>query len=182
VPADGSGWHLGGGVEVVRFGHVAVSEAAPEVAAEVRPTARPAFHLSAGRNFGSWRLGVEAGWAGGHIEAGNDAVSIQDRMADVSRYRFALGLARHLAAAGNGVVEVSLAPTLDLWAVDGDSRVRAGVEARVAIRVPLGHVELENRIGAGLSGNPVEAADIGQVSDLRGLRSLFVGLGLRFPI
>jgi hypothetical protein len=48
------------------------------------------------------------------------------------------------------------------------------------LRIPLGAVELENRLGVGLSGNPIEAGDIGEVSDLRGLRTLLVGMGLRF--
>jgi hypothetical protein len=180
VAADDTGWHLGGGVEAVRFGHVAVSEAAPGVAAEVRPSGRPAFHLSVGRSYGSWSLDLEAGWARGHIEAGNDALSIQDLTSDVSRYRLAMGIARMVAPAGSGVIAVALAPTLDLWAVEGRSRVRAGAEGRLVLRVPLGAVELENRIGVGFSGNPIEAADIGEVSALRGLRTLLVGVGLRF--
>jgi hypothetical protein len=179
MPADDTGWHLGGGVEAVRFGHVAVTEAAPGVATEVRPTGRPAIHLSVGRKYGSWGLDLEAGWAGGHIEAGNDALFIQDRTSDVSRYRLAIGITRRVASAGSGVIAVGLAPTLDLWAVDGDSRVRAGAEGRLVLRVPLGAVELENRIGVGLSGNPIEATDIGEVSDLRGLRTVLVGVGLR---
>jgi hypothetical protein len=73
-----------------------------------------------------------------------------------------------------------LAPTLDLWAVDGESRVRAGAEARLVLRVPLGAFELENRIGVGFSGNPIEVTDIGEVSDLRGLRTVLVGIGLGF--
>jgi hypothetical protein len=180
MPADNTGWHLGVGIEAVRFGHVAVSEAEPGVAAEVRPSGRPAFHLSVGRQYGPWGLDLEAGWAGGHIEAANDAISIQDRTSGVSRYRLAVGITRHLAAAGNGAIAIALAPTLDLWAVDGDSRVRAGAEGRLVLRVPLGTVELENRIGVGLSGNPIEAADIGEVSELRGLRTVLVGVGLRF--
>ncbi len=150
------------------------------MAAEVRPSGRPAIHLSVGREYRSWRLDLEAGWAGGHIEAGNDALSIQDRTSDVSRYRLAIGIARRIASAGNGTIGVALAPTLDLWAVDGDSRVRAGAEGRLVLRVPLGSVELENRIGVGFSGNPIDATDIGAVSDLRGLRTLFMGVGLRF--
>ena len=98
----------------------------------------------------------------------------------MSRYRLAIGIARRVASAGSGVIAVALAPTLDLWAVDGDNRVRAGAEGRLVLRVPLGAVELENRIGVGFSGNPIEAADIGAVSDLRGLRSILVGVGLRF--
>jgi hypothetical protein len=73
-------------------------------------------------------------------------------------------------------------PTLDLWSVDGDGRVRAGAEGQMVLRVPLGAVELVNRLSAGLSGNPIQAEDLGDVSDLRGLRALSVGIGLRFPI
>jgi hypothetical protein len=180
VPARGSGWSLGAGVETVRFGHVALSRAAPGAAAEVRPSARPAFHVSVGRGIGSWRVQLEGGWAGGHIEAGNDAVSVQDRTSQVSRYRLALGLERRVAAAGTGTIVAALAPALDLWSVAGDGRVRAGAEGRLMLRIPLGAVELENRLGIGLSGNPIEAGDVGEVSDLRGLRTVLVGMGLRF--
>ncbi len=180
MAADDTGWHLGGGVEAVWFGHVAVSEAAPGVAAQVRPSGRPAFHLSLGRTYRSWSLDLEAGWAGGHVEAGNDALSIQDRTSDVSRYRLGIDIALRIASAGSGVVAIALAPTLDLWSVDGESRTRAGAEGRLMLRVPLGGIELENRIGVGFSGNPIEARDIGSVSDLRCLRTVLVGIGLRF--
>ncbi len=182
TPAGNDGWHLGGGVEVVRFGHVAVSDAAPGVAAAVRPSARPAIHLSVERGSGAWGVELEAGWAGGHLEAGNDALSIQDRSSAVSRYRLALGIARRVAAVGNGTVGFALVPTLDLWAVSGEHRLRAGAEGRLVLRIPLGSVELENRVGVGLSGNPVDLTDIGEVSDLRGLRTVFVGLGLWFGV
>jgi hypothetical protein len=177
-----TGWHLGGGVEAVRFGHVAMSQAAPGVTAEVRPSGRPAIHLSAGKEYVSWGFELEAGWAGGHIEAGNDALSIQDRTTDVSRYRLAIAVVRKIAVVGHGGIGLSLAPALDLWTVGGNTRVRAGAEGRVVLRAPLGSVELENRIGVGFSGNPVQATDLGEVSDLRGLRTLSVGLGLRFRI
>ena len=180
MPAGVAGWHLGGGVEAVGFGRVAVSEAAPGVAAEVRPSRRPALYLAVSRKYGAWGVDLEAGWAGGHIEAANDAISIQDRTAEVSRYRLAAGIVRSVAAAGNGTILIALAPTLDLWTVDGNSRVRAGAEGRLVLRVPLGAVELENRVGIGFSGSPIEATDIGEVSELRGLRAVLVGVGLRF--
>lgn len=180
TPADDTGWLLGGGVESVRFGHVAVSEALPGVAAEIRPSGRPAFHLSLGRANGAWTLQLEAGWAGGHIEAGNDALSIQDRTSDVTRYRLALNVARRVAAAGSGTIELALVPTVDIWSVDGDGRLRGGAEGRLVVRLPLGSVQLENRLGVGVSGNPIEAEDVGAVSNLRGLRALSVGIGLRF--
>jgi hypothetical protein len=131
------------------------------------------------RTFGTWGIDLEIGWAGGHIEAGNDAVSIQDRTSGVSRYRLAAGLGRRVAAVGPGDIAIVLAPTLDLWAVDGQNRVRAGAEARVVLRVALGSVELENRVGLGLSGSPIQASDIGEIADSRGLRSVSVGVGLR---
>ena len=179
TPAGHAGWRLGGGVEAVTFGQVAVSQAVPGVAAEVRPSPRTALHLSAGRTYGVWVVAFEAGWAGGHVEAGNDAVSIQDRTSDVARYRLAAGIGRRVAAVGAGHLAIVLAPTLDLWAINGDSRVRAGAEARLVLRVALGPVELENRVGAGLSGSPIQASDIGAVSDSRGLRAVSVGVGLR---
>ena len=72
-----------------------------------------------------------------------------------------------------------LAPAADLWSVTGESRVRAGVEGRVVLLVPLGGVSLENRIGVGFSGSPIEASDLGQVAEERGLWTLLVGLGMR---
>ena len=179
APADPSGWRLGGGVEALRFGQVALSDAVPGVAAEVRPSARAGAYLSAVRSAGAWRVGLEAGWAGGHLEAGNDVIAVQDRTAAVTRYRLAVGVGRRIASLGVGAVELTLAPTLDLWKVAGETRGRAGAEVRLGVRVPLGGVELENRVGFGLSGNPIEAADLGDVSDLRGLRTLLVGIALR---
>ena len=152
--------------DAVRFGHVAVSDAdagrggggSPLRAAGAPPLGRP-------DGTGPGSLDLEAGWAGGHIEVGNDVLSVQDRTSDVSRYRLALGIARQVAAgAGAGVDRlVALAPTLDLWAVDGErpSAGRSGGSAGASR--PAGGGELENRIGVGFSGNPIEAADIGEV-------------------
>jgi hypothetical protein len=72
-----------------------------------------------------------------------------------------------------------MASTVDLWSVTGDSRPRAGAEGRLVLRLPMGAVELENRIGVGLSGSPIEASDLGQVAEERGLWTFLVGLGLR---
>ena len=173
------GWHLGGGVSVVQFGHVVVSDAAPGVAAELRPSSRLAFHLAVARSLGLWDVWAEAGLAEGHIEARNDVVALSDLTADVSRYRLALGVTRRVIAIGTGNLGLALAPTLDLWSVDGDSRVRGGAEARLLLRVPLGSWEVEHRLGVGLSGSPIEAADVGDVADQRALRTFTIGLGLR---
>ena len=180
--AVSNGWHLGGGVEVLRFSPVAVSDAPPGIAAEVRPSDRAAVHLALGRSLGTWDVFAETGWAGGHIEAANDVVAIQDRSAEVARYRLALGVTRRVAHLGAGVLALGLVPVLDLWTVQGVSRWRAGGEGRLVLRVPLGSAELENRLQVGLSGSPIVAADVGDVSELRRLRTVGVGVGLRFRL
>lgn len=182
MPARRHGWHLGAGVDAVRFGHVAIGEAAPGVPAEVRPSARPALHLTVARSASPWEVSVEVGWAGGNIEAGNDRIAILDLTAEVSRYRLSLGLTRRLAALGAGGLHVQLAPAIDIWSVTGEARARAGAEARLMLLVPLGSVELEHRAGFGLSGSPIEAEDLGQAVEERGLRALSIGVGLRAPL
>jgi hypothetical protein len=179
TPAVQDGWHLGGGVDALRFGHVAVSDAVPGAAAEVRPSGRAALRLAVGRTAGLWDVSLEAGWAEGQIEIGNDILSVRDLTSEVTRYRLGLAVGRRLAALGTGWLGFELAPTVDLWSVAGESRVRGGAEGRVLLRVPLGAVDLENRIGVGLSGSPIEASDLGPVAEERGLWTLLIGLGLR---
>jgi hypothetical protein len=179
TPAVQDGWHLGGGVDALRFGHVAVSDAVPGAAAEVRPSGRAALRLAVGRTAGLWDVSLEAGWAEGQIEIGNDILSVRDLTSEVTRYRLGLAVGRRLAALGTGWLGFELAPTVDLWSVAGESRVRGGAEGRVLLRVPLGAVDLENRIGVGLSGSPIEASDLGPVAEERGLWTFLIGLGLR---
>jgi len=180
TPAVETGWHLGGGVDALRFGHVAVSDAeAGAAAAKVRPSGRAGLRLSVGRTAGPWDVSLEAGWAEGEIEIGNDVLSVRDLTSDVTRYRLTLAVGHRLTTLGTGGLGVELAPTVDVWSVTGSSRPRAGAEGRLVLRLPLGAVELENRIGVGLSGSPIEASDLGQVAEERGLWTFLVGLGLR---
>jgi hypothetical protein len=179
VPAATGGWHLGVGVDALRFGHVAVSDAEPGAAAEIRPSNRAALGLGIGRTSGAWELALEGGWAQGEIEIGNDVLTVRDLTSDVTRYRLALAVGRRLATLGAGHLVGVLAPSVDLWTVTGDTRIRGGAETRVLLRVPLGGVELENRIGLGLSGSPIEAADLGDVAEERGLWTFLVGMGVR---
>jgi hypothetical protein len=179
TPAVHDGWYLGGGVDALRFGHVAVSEAEPELAAEVRPSGRAALRLAVCRMVGAWAVSLEAGWAGGNVEIGNDVVSVQDLTSNVTRYRLALSVGRRLTAVGTGRLDLELAPTADVWSVTGEARARAGAEGRFLLLVPLGAVSLENRIGVGYSGSPIEASDLGQVAEERGLWTLLIGVGLR---
>jgi hypothetical protein len=174
-----SGWRLDGGVDALRFGHVLISDAEPGAAAELRPSHRVAFHVGVARSLGDWGVGIEAGLAEGHIEARNDVIAISDLTADVSRYRLALGVSRAITRVGTGELGLELAPTLDLWSVDGDHRLRGGAEGRLVLRVPLGSWQLEHRLGFGLSGSPLEVGDVGGVAEERGLRTLTIGLGVR---
>jgi hypothetical protein len=179
TPALHDGWHLGGGVDALRFGHVAVSDAAPGAAAEVRPSGRAGLRLTLGRTAGPWDVSLEAGWAEGEIEIGNGVLSLRDLTSEVSRYRLSLAVGHTLTALGTSWLGFELAPTVDLWSVTGDTRPRAGAEGRVLLRIPLGVVDLENRIGVGYSGSPLESADLGQVAEERSLWTFLVGLGVR---
>jgi hypothetical protein len=180
MPAVHHGWHLGGGVDALRFEHVAVSDAEPGAAAKVRPSGRAALRLTIGRTAGPWDVSLEAGWAGGNIEIGNDVLSVRDLTSDVTRYRLSAGAGRCLTEVGAARLVFELAPTFDFWSVAGDTRARGGAEGRVLLRVPLGAVDLENRIGVGFSGSPIEAAeDLGEVAEERGLWIFLIGIGLR---
>ena len=179
APTVHDGWHLGGGVDELRFGQVAVSDAEPGAAAEVRPSSRAALRLTVGRTAGSWDLSFEAGWAEGEIEIGNDVLSVRDLTSEVTRYRLSLGVTRRLTVLSANRLGVELTPTVDLWSVVGDTRARAGAEGRILLLVPLGAVDLENRIGIGYSGSPIEASDLGDVAEERGLWTLLVGMGVR---
>jgi len=180
TPAVRDGWHLGGGADALRFAHVAVSDAEPGAAARVRPSGRTALHLAIGRTIGSWDLSLEANWAGGHIEVSNDALSVRDLTSDVTRYRLSLAMGHRVTELGVNRLGLELAPTVDLWSVAGEDRVRGGAEVRVLLLVPMGAMNLENRIGLGFSGSPIEGAvDLGDVAEERGLWTFLVGLGLR---
>lgn len=179
TPPVEDGWHLGGGVDALRFGHVAVSEAEPGAAAEVGPASRAGLRLTVGRTAGPWDISLEAGWAEGEIEIGNDVLSVRDLTSDVTRYRLSLAVSHRVTVLGANWLGVELAPTVDLWSVIDETRPRAGAEGRVLLRVPLGAIDLENRVGIGFSGSPIEATDIGDVAEERGLWTFLIGLGVR---
>jgi hypothetical protein len=174
-----NGWYLGGGADALRFGHTSLVTDGSGLELEVRPTTSLAVHLTVGRSAGSWDLSLETGWAEGHVEARNDDFSIRDLTSSVTRYRLGLTAGRRLAELGGGALFVELTPTLDLWSVLDEHRTRAGAEGRLVLRVPIGALELENRVGLGLSGTPLEEADLGSATEESGLRPLMIGVGVR---
>ncbi len=181
--STGRPWSITLGVAGVRFGSTAHDTVSPDGSAvHLKPSGRVGIRAALRRTLGVWGIAVGVGWAQGDVEAANDAVAIRDRTADLSRYRLAAGVERRVARLGAGEVALGLGPTLDLWTLDGDTRVRVGAEGGLALRVPLGSAVLENRIALGLSASPLEASEVGEEFQLRRLRAVEVGVGLRVPL
>jgi hypothetical protein len=189
LPAQGqghvvpAGWSVAVGADGLWFGRAASDTGAPaEQSADLRPSGRAGLRVTLARTLGEWRAQLELGLAQGDAEARNRAVAIRDRTLDLSRYRLAVGLERAVTAVGAGEIALALAPTLDLWRAGGESRVRWGLEARGTLRLPLGPLALENRLGLGWSGAPLDEVDLIDDFDRHALRTLVFGVGLRMPI
>lgn len=183
APERGGGWRLSVGADALRFAGVARDTSTPPQArASLRPNGRVGLHAALARSFGAWGAELEVGWAGGHASAANSVVAIEDKTAELSRIRVAPAVNRRVTRLGNGELALTLGPTLDIWLVDGAQRPRVGAEARLALRVPVGSVELENRITAGLSSSPVSREDLQEGFALSGLRAVAVGTGLRIRL
>lgn len=178
-----SGWWLAVGGDGTWFSSIAsTTDAPPEATAEIRPTRRTGVHVAIARGLGDWRAQLELGWAQGDAEAGNEAVSVRDKTLDLSRYRLAPGVERRVAGLGAGELAVGLAVPLDLWRASGNTRPRLGAEGRVALRLPLGKLALENRLVVGLSGSPLDAGDVGQGFERGSLSWLAFGAALWLPL
>jgi hypothetical protein len=177
------GWWLALGAEGVRFSAIASStDGPPDAAAHLRPSRRTGVHLALAKGLGSWRAQLEAGWAQGGAEAGNESLAVRDKSLDLSRYRLAPGVERRVVVVGTGELALALAATFDLWRADGNTRPRVGGEGRVALRLPLGRVALENRLTAGVSGSPLDAEDVGEGFERTALSWLGFGVALWLPL
>ncbi|MGH7526588.1 MAG: hypothetical protein ACREMX_07770 [Gemmatimonadales bacterium] len=174
-------WSFALGAGALHFSAVARDTlAAPGAAARLRPSGRLGVHLALARRLGPWEAAVEIGWARGHAEAGNTAVSIHDKSADLSRYRVVPSLSRRLAGMGPAEATLALGATMDLWTVEDATRARMGGEIRLAFRVPLGAtVAVENSAAVGWSSSPVVREDLDDGFALNGLRTLTFGTGVR---
>ncbi len=178
-----SSWWVSLGAEGTRFGSIARTiDAAPEASAEIRPTRRTGVRLAVARGFGVWRAQLELGWAQGQAEAGNDVIVVRDQTLDLSRYRLAPGIERRVTGVGAGELTAALATTLDIWRASGDTRPRLGAEARLALRLPLGKLALENWLAFGLSASPLDAEDLGDGFERSSLSWLAFGVGLWVPL
>ncbi len=176
-------WHVTVVGESLRFSSAAVdTSATPDTRASLRPSARLGLQAGLARAFGAWEVAVYGGYAGGQIEVYNRAIKVVDETAPVTRYRLAASAGRAVTHVGSGRAVLQVGPTLDLWRVAGESRLRLGAEVRVGLRLPLGPVELENRITAGISGGPIVEQDTGEGTDQRSMKSVAFGVGVRVPL
>jgi hypothetical protein len=182
-PQWAGGWWLALGGDGTWFSSIAnTTGAPPEAVADIRPTRRTGVRVAVARGFGSWRGQVEVGWAQGDAEAGNETVSVRDKTLDLSRYRLAPGVERRVAGVGAGELALGLAVPLDLWHASSNTRARLGAEGRVALRLPLGKLGLENRLAFGLSGSPLDAEDLGDGFERSSLTWLAFGVALWLPL
>ena len=176
-------WTLTAGLDGMRFTAAARDTEAPAAeAAGLRPSGRMGARVALQRAAGAWRAELGLGWAPGNVEAANDAVAIRDRTADLSRFRVSAGVERTVARAGAGELAFAAGPILDLWSVEGDTRLRAGAACALALRLPLGAVALENRLGFGVSGSPLKAGDVDGEFELRAVTAVEFGVALRLSL
>ena len=178
-----TGWGLTVGVEGLRFAGTAQDTIAPgPAAAGLRPSGRVGLRAAVQRRVGSWGVVLAVGWAAGDVEASNAAVAIRDRTVDLSRYRLAAAVDRILARPGEGELSLEAGPAMDLWALDGETRVRLAALAGIVLRIPLGRAAVEHRLAFGLEASPLTDADVGGEFELRTLRTVEFGVGVRLPL
>ena len=178
-----TGWTLTAGLDGMRFAAAAHDPGAPPTSAvDLRPSSRIGGRLALQHTSEDWRVELGMGWAAGGVEARNDVFAIRDRTANLSRYRLAAGIERRLTGIAAGELALGAGPALDLWSVAGDHRLRLGGIVALVVRLPLGGLALENRLAVGVSGSPLEAADVDGGFESRALRSIEFGVGLRLPL
>ncbi len=176
-------WVIALGADVTRFsGGVRDTAATSETSVTLRPNGRPGIRVTLARDFGPWEAGLEVGWASGHAVGSNDIVSIEDRTSSFNRYRIAPSAGARVLRVGAGNVELAGGPTFDRWTSDGEDRWRIGGQARVALRLPLGPAEFENRLTFGVSGSPITRDDVGEDFESGSLRFLSFGAGVRLRL
>lgn len=151
---------------------------------EVLPASRTGFHAGLSRRSGAWEIGVEAGYSSGPLRARTDALILDDRTGDVTRYRLGAVLGRRLVALGPAALLLVAGVGLDHWEADGiGGRSTLAGRGGLALQVPLGGaVELENRILLGIGPSPFRKEDIPPTAHRQSLRTLSLGAGLRIGL
>lgn len=179
-----NGWQALLAGEALRFSVAASNTVGdPAVRAALRPTDRWGVSVGVARRMGAWEPAFELGWADGDVEAVNSLVSLTDKTLDMSRVRIAPMLARRVAGLDRGELLLALGPTLELWSVGGAPlRLRVAPAARVALRLGVGRVSLENAVAFSISGSPYTQDELPESVVRRSLRTLAVSTGVRVPL
>lgn len=155
----------------------------PGTTVEVYPSSRLSTELGLGRRLGAWDLTVSAGYASGDLRATTDLLAVDDRTTSVTRYRGALLLSRRVARFREASLLLLGGPVVDHWTTTGlGDRTTVGGRAGVALRVPLGRVELENRALFGLGSSPFNRRDLPPEAKIESLRSWSLGVALRLRL
>ncbi len=152
----------------------------PGTTVEVYPSSRIATEIGVSRSLGAWDLALTGGYASGDLRASTDRLVLDDRTTPVRRYRGALLLGRRVLAMREASLRLVAGPVVDHWTTSGlGDRTTLGGRVGVALRIPLGPVEFENRALFGLGPSPFNRRDLPPEARLESLRSWSVGAALR---
>ncbi|MEO8138884.1 MAG: hypothetical protein ABI742_04505 [Gemmatimonadota bacterium] len=155
----------------------------PGTTVEVYPSSRLSTELGLGRRIGTWDVTVSAGYASGDLRAKTDLLVLDDRTTSVKRYRGALLLSRRLAGFRESSLLLVGGPVVDHWTTTGlGDRTTLGGRVGVALRVPLGRLELENRALFGIGASPFNRRDLPPEAKIESLRSWSLGVALRLRL
>lgn len=155
----------------------------PGTTVEVYPAPRLATELGVSRRFGEWELALGASYASGDLRARTDRLVLDDRTTSLKRYRGSLLVGRQLLALREVSLRLMLGPVIDHWTATGlGDQTALGGRVGLALRIPLGRVELEHRALFGLSPSPFNRRDLPPEARIESLRSWSLGVGLRVSL
>ncbi len=155
----------------------------PGTKVRVFPAPRLATELGLERGLGEWDLWLGAGYAGGDLRASTDLLTLDDRTTSVNRFRASALVGRRIAGFERASLRLVGGPMLDHWRASGiGNRTTLGLRVGLALRLPLGPVEFENRILFGLAPSPFQKADLPPEATVESLRTWSLGVGLRMGL
>lgn len=155
----------------------------PGTEVEVAPAPRMALEVGVSRELGVWRLGLGVGYASGGLRAKAPALILDDRTAEVTRYRAALLVSRQLIWRGAASLHLLAGPAVDQWSAAGiGDRTTLSCRLGLSARLWLGGLALENTITIGVGESPFQKDALPREARPRALRTLSFGAGLRLPL
>jgi hypothetical protein len=168
---------LGGDYSVIR----GASRSGDSIA--LRPSDGFAGVIGISRRLGRWELDLESGYQASHVQALSPTISVQQRREHLDRYRLQLLAGRMLGRIGTGTVALLAGPVVENWTADGeDGRSDVGLSARLALRMPLGGVVMEQSLGFEWIDGPFDQAELPAGYEKRALRVLSLGTRLRIRL